>query len=73
MSTKRKDREQRARPRTMRGMERRRMVRRPRVSIQAKAQRVRRKFVSAMEREARIGEWKPTREKMVAEKYIREF
>ena len=35
--------------------------------------RVQRKFVRAMEREVRVGEEKPRREKMVAEKYIREF
>jgi len=34
---------------------------------------VKRKFVSAMLREVRVGERKPTREKMVALKYMREF
>lgn len=60
MATKAKERLQRSRPRTMKGMERRRIARRPMVSIQAKATRVRAKFVRAMLREARIGEVKPT-------------
>lgn len=49
------------------------MLRRPRESIFVKASRVKRKFVVAMEREVAIGEVKPTREKIVAEKYMREF
>jgi len=57
----------------MMGMERRRMRRRPRRSMAWKAMRVKAKFVRAMEREVRVGERKPTREKMVAEKYMREF
>lgn len=31
------------------------------------------KFVQAMERDVKVGDWKPTRLKIVAEKYIREF
>lgn len=34
---------------------------------------MKRRFVRAMEREVRVGEEKLRREKMVAEKYIREF
>ena len=55
------------------GTERRMMRRRPTWSIMRRAIRVQRKFVRAMEREVRVGEEKPRREKMVAEKYIREF
>ena len=39
-------------------------------SMMAKATRVRRKFVRAMDSEVVIGEVKPTREKIVAEKYM---
>ena len=49
------------------------MRRRPMWSMMRRAMRVQRKFVRAMEREVRVGEEKPRREKMVAEKYIREF
>jgi hypothetical protein len=66
-------RAQRRRPRVMMGMERRRMRRRPMRSIAWKATTVKRKFVRAMEREVKVGERKPMREKMVAEKYMREF
>lgn len=38
-----------------------------------KATRVKRKFVVEMERDVSVGEVKPTRRKIVAEKYIREF
>jgi hypothetical protein len=38
-----------------------------------KAKSVKRKFVRAMERDVSVGLWKPTRRKIVAEKYIREF
>jgi hypothetical protein len=34
---------------------------------------VKRKFVEAMLREVKVGERKPTRENMVALKYIKEF
>lgn len=64
---------QRRRPATITGMERSRMRRRPMRSIVWKAARVKAKFVRAMEREVRVGERNPTREKMVAEKYMREF
>lgn len=68
-----KARAQRDRPMTMIGIERRRMRRRPIRSIEWNATRVKRKLVEAMEREVKVGERKPTREKIVAEKYIREF
>ena len=55
------------------GMERRRMRRRPMRSMSRRARRVKVKFVRAMERAGVVGEEKPIREKMVAEKYIREF
>ena len=38
-----------------------------------KAMSVKVKFVRAIEREVKVGERKPTREKMVAEKYMSEF
>ena len=65
--------EQVRRPIIITGMERRMMRRRPMWSMMRRAMRVQRKFVRAMEREVRVGEEKPRREKMVAEKYIREF
>lgn len=64
---------QRARPRTMNGVERSRIRRRPMVSMRIKAMTVKRKFVPATEREVPIGDVKPTMAKMVAEKYMREF
>lgn len=64
---------QRTRPRTIKGIERRRILRRPRVSIRTKAKRVKRKFVPAIDSEVATGEVKPTREKIVAEKYMRTF
>lgn len=51
----------------------RRMRRRPIRSIRVNATRVLVKLVMAIEREVRVGEEKPIREKIVAEKYIREF
>jgi hypothetical protein len=57
----------------MTGTENRRIRRRPMRSIEWKAIRVKRKFVRAMERDVKVGLWKPTRRKIVAEKYIREF
>lgn len=65
--------EQMARPSAMNGTERSRILRRPRRSMKWKAMRVKKKFVRAMERDVSVGEWKERREKMVAEKYIREF
>lgn len=50
-----------------------RIRRRPTWSIINKANRVQMKLVPAIDREVNVGEEKPTREKMVAEKYIREF
>jgi hypothetical protein len=49
------------------------MRRRPTRSMEWKATRVKAKFVRAIEREVKVGEVKPRRENMVAEKYIREF
>jgi hypothetical protein len=57
----------------MMGTDQRRIRRRPMRSIAWKAKSVKRKFVRAMERDVSVGEWKPTRRKIVAEKYIREF
>lgn len=65
--------EQSTRPAIIMGMDRRRMRRRPMRSMEWNATRVKAKFVVAMEREVRVGERKPRRRKMVAEKYIREF
>ena len=73
MLRKTKARAQRNRPKTMIGIERRRIRRRPMRSIEWKATSVKTKFVEAMEREVKVGERKPTRAKMVAEKYMREF
>lgn len=64
---------QAASPKIMKGIEAKRIRRRPMRSITAKATRVRMKFVRAIESEVPMGEVKPTREKMVAEKYMREF
>ena len=57
----------------MTGMETRRMRRRPRRSMSRRERTVKAKFVTATEREVKVGEENPIREKMVAEKYIREF
>lgn len=57
----------------MTGIEERRMRRRPMRSMVHKAIRVKVKLVRAMERDVRVGDEKPRREKIVAEKYIREF
>lgn len=62
-----------SRPMTMKGIERRRILRRPMVSIKANATRVNTKFVRAMESEAPMGDVKPTSANMVAEKYMSEF
>ena len=70
---KEKEKAQRTRPRIMTGMERIRILRRPMRSMEWNATRVKRKFVLAMVSEVRVGERKPTREKIVAEKYMREF
>lgn len=50
-----------------------RMRRRPTWSIISRANRVQIKLAPAIDREINVGEEKPTREKIVAEKYIREF
>lgn len=49
------------------------MRRRPTRSIISRANRVQMKLVPAIDRDVNVGEEKPMREKMVAEKYIREF
>ena len=61
------------RPIAMMGRETRRMRRRPIMSMAEKASRVKRKLVEAMRRETAVGESKPTRLNIVAEKYINEF
>ena len=50
-----------------------RIRRRPTWSIISRTNSVQMKLVPAIDREVNVGEEKPTREKMVAEKYIREF
>jgi hypothetical protein len=57
----------------MTGIETRRMRRRPRRSMSRRERIVKEKFVTATERDVRVGEENPIKEKMVAEKYIREF
>lgn len=64
---------QRARPRTMIGTERRSIRRRPIRSMKWNVTRVKAKFVHAIVRDVRVGDVKPTRAKIVAEKYMREF
>ena len=61
------------RPRTMTGIEIKRMRRRPTRSMIMKASRVQRKLVMAINSEVIVGEEKSKRENIVAEKYIREF
>lgn len=55
------------------GMESKRIPRLPRRSIRSNEIMVKMKFVQATEREVRVGVAKPSREKSVAEKYMREF
>lgn len=55
------------------GMDQRRIRLRPTRSMSNRAAQVMRKFVSATEREVRVGLSKPRMVKMVAEKYIKEF
>jgi hypothetical protein len=64
---------QRRRPMDMIGMDQRRIRLRPIRSMSNRAAQVMRKFVSATEREVRVGLSKPRMVKMVAEKYIKEF
>ena len=61
------------RPPAITGTEASRMRRRPARSVIKSAMRVQMKFVAAMDRDVSVGEVKPRSEKMVAEKYIREF
>lgn len=60
-------------PPIMTGIEQSRSWRRPIRSMISKAIIVQRRLVTAMDREVKVGEEKPISEKMVAEKYIREF
>ena len=64
---------QRRRPMDMIGMDQRRIRLRPIRSMSSRAAQVMRKFVTATEREVRVGLSKPRMVKMVAEKYIKEF
>lgn len=57
----------------MNGMLLSRMFRRPTVSIRLKATSVKAKFVTATDDEVPMGEVKPTKEKIVALKYMSEF
>lgn len=68
-----KERLQSERPSTMTGTLSSRILRRPTRSMAWKAAMVKAKFVHAMERDVRVGEAKPQRLKIVAEKYIRAF
>ena len=61
------------RPRIITGIESKRIRRRPMRSMRIIATRVKMKFVMATVSEVRVGEAKPRREKIVAEKYMREF
>ena len=63
----------RSKPMTIIGIDWMSMRRRPMRSIKVMAIVVKRKFVPATVRETRVGFEKPTWEKIVAEKYIREF
>lgn len=72
-SMKWKPMEQRRRAKNIMGIEMRRMRRRPIRSISMRAAQVRTKFVTATERDVRVGEEKPRMVKIVALKYIREF
>ena len=64
---------QRSRPTTMIGIEKRRIRRRPTRSMRRRAKIVKTKFVAAIESDGSVGAVKPTRAKIVAEKYIKEF
>lgn len=57
----------------MTGMERSRIALRPMRSVISSAMSVNTKFVAATHRDVKIGDVKPSREKMVAEKYMMEF
>ena len=60
-------------PPIMTGTEQSRIWRRPTRSMISNAMTVQTRLVTAIEREVKVGEEKPMSEKMVAEKYIREF
>jgi hypothetical protein len=57
----------------MTGTDQSKIRRRPMRSMAWKAMSVKKKFVRAIERDVSVGEWKPTRRNIVAEKYIKEF
>lgn len=57
----------------MKGIERRRIRRRPMASIRKRERRVNSMFAIATESEVNVGVEKASIEKSVAEKYIREF
>lgn len=59
-----------SKPMTMQGIEYRRIRRRPTWSMILKAMIVKTKFVIAIVRDVKVGDVKPTREKIVAEKYL---
>ena len=61
------------RPRIITGIEDNRIRRRPTRSMIMSASRVQRKLVMAIDSEVIVGEEKSKSEKIVAEKYIREF
>lgn len=60
-------------PTAMIGTDHKRIRRLPTRSIKTRAVQVMMKFVTATESEVRVGLEKPSRVKMVAEKYINEF
>ena len=64
---------QQNRARDIMGMEMSRIPRLPRRSMRSREMMVKMKLVHATEREVRVGDANPSEEKMVAEKYMREF
>lgn len=73
MSRKAYEKEHKRSPPIITGIVESRIRRRPTWSIISKATRVQVKLVTAIDREVSVGEEKPRREKIVAEKYISEF
>ena len=57
----------------MGGMDARRSRRLPRRGMRISERRVNKKFVIETVRDVNVGSWKPSCEKMVAEKYINAF
>lgn len=72
-SRKTYEKEHTSSPAIITGIVESKMRRRPTWSIISRANRVQIKLVPAIDREVNVGEENPTREKIVAEKYIREF